>query len=67
MSQPRNVGGLGGPDVKLPLVEDRNMKISKEYGVLIEEKGIALRGMFLIDPKGILRYVFDCVMLLHKG
>ena len=33
------------------------MKISRDYGVLIEEEGIALRGLFIIDPKGILRYI----------
>jgi len=30
---------------------------ARDYGVLIEEEGIALRGLFLIDPKGTLRYV----------
>nr|GAT57225.1 peroxiredoxins [Mycena chlorophos] len=55
-SQPRKQGGLG-PDLKLPLVADRNMKISRDYGVLLEDEGIALRGLFLIDPKGILRQI----------
>ena len=54
--QPRNQGGLG-PDLKLPLVADRNMKISRDYGVLLEDEGIALRGLFLIDPKGVLRSI----------
>jgi len=31
------------------------MQVSRKYGVLIEEKGITLRGSFLIDPKGVLR------------
>jgi alkyl hydroperoxide reductase subunit AhpC len=53
---PRKEGGLG-PDLKLPLIADKSMKISREYGVLIEEEGIALRGLFLIDPKGILRQI----------
>ncbi|THH15463.1 hypothetical protein EW146_g5024 [Bondarzewia mesenterica] len=52
--QNRKDGGLG-PDLKLPLVADRNMRIARDYGVLIEEKGVALRGLFLIDPKGVLR------------
>lgn len=34
------------------------MKISRDYGVLIEDEGIALRGLFIIDPKGVLRCVF---------
>jgi len=33
------------------------MQISRDYGVLIEEKGIALRGLFIIDPQGILRQI----------
>jgi alkyl hydroperoxide reductase subunit AhpC len=31
-------------------------RVAKDYGVLIEEEGIALRGLFIIDPEGILRY-----------
>ena len=53
--QPRKQGGIG-PDLKLPLIADRNMNISRDYGVLLEDEGIALRGLFLIDPKGVLRY-----------
>lgn len=48
-------GGLG--PVNIPLLSDKNHQISRDYGVLIEEEGIALRGMFLIDPHGILRQV----------
>lgn len=54
-TQPRKQGGLG-PDLKLPLIADKNQKIARDYNVLIEEEGIALRGLFLIDPKGTLRY-----------
>merc|ERR1712013_721001 len=38
-----------------PLVSDFNKQISRDYGVLIEEAGIALRGLFIIDPSGVLR------------
>lgn len=55
-AQPRSHGGLG-PDLKLPLIADKNMQISRDYGVLIEEEGIALRGLFIIDPKGVLRQI----------
>ena len=34
---------------------DRSHKVSKSYGVLLEEEGIALRGSFFIDPTGTLR------------
>ncbi|PBK60906.1 thioredoxin-like protein [Armillaria solidipes] len=55
-NQPRKEGGLG-PNLKLTLIADRNMSISRDYGVLLEEEGIALRGLFIIDPKGILRQI----------
>lgn len=35
------------------------MQISRDYGVLLEDEGIALRGLFLIDPKGTLRYALS--------
>lgn len=43
-------------EVKFPILADLTHKISRDYGVLIEDKGIALRGTFLIDPKGVLQY-----------
>jgi len=51
----RNKGGLG--EMKIPLLADKTGKISRDYGVYIEEQGIALRGLFVIDPKGILRQI----------
>ncbi|KAJ6609913.1 hypothetical protein B0H10DRAFT_1954213 [Mycena sp. CBHHK59/15] len=33
----------------------RQMQILCDYGVLLEDEGIALCGLFIIDPKGILR------------
>jgi peroxiredoxin len=55
-TQTRKEGGLG-PNLELPLIADRNMTISRDYGVLIQEEGIALRGLFIIDPKGTLRQI----------
>ncbi|EJF60889.1 peroxiredoxin [Dichomitus squalens LYAD-421 SS1] len=55
-TQPRKEGGLG-PDLKLPLIADKNLSISRDYNVLIEEEGVALRGLFIIDPKGTLRQI----------
>ncbi|KAF8916381.1 peroxiredoxin, partial [Mucidula mucida] len=52
----RKEGGLG-PDLKLPLIADKNMSIARDYGVLLEDEGVALRGLFIIDPKGILRQI----------
>lgn len=44
------------PMVKYPVLADTNHRVSRDYGVLIEETGEALRGTFIIDPDGILRY-----------
>ena len=54
INTPRNEGGLG--ELNIPLVSDINKTIARDYGVLIEAGGVALRGLFLIDPKGTLRY-----------
>ncbi|KAK6330980.1 cTPxI [Orbilia javanica] len=51
----RKDGGLGG--CQFPLLSDKNHNVSKAYGVLLEEEGIALRGLFIIDPKGIVRQI----------
>lgn len=45
--------GLG--PVKFPMVGDTNHNVSEAFGVLLPEKGIALRGTFIIDPKGVVR------------
>jgi len=52
---PRKQGGLG--EMNIPLLADKSGKISREYGVFIEEDGIPFRGLFIIDPKGNLRQI----------
>ncbi|KAH9058957.1 2-cysteine peroxiredoxin, partial [Lactarius deliciosus] len=54
--QARSAGGLG-PDLRIPLLADRNMRIARDYGCLIENKGITFRASYLVDPKGILRQI----------
>lgn len=39
-----------------PLLADFNKETARAYGVLDAEKGVALRGLFIIDPKGVLQY-----------
>lgn len=54
---PRDKGGLGGLDI--PILSDLNKQISDDYGVLIKEtapQGVAFRGTFIIDDKGLLRH-----------
>ena len=40
-----------------PMIADNNHELSDAYGVLDPEKGIAYRGIFLIDPQGIIRWL----------
>lgn len=49
---PRKQGGLG--EIGYPLLADLNRKASRDYGVLLDG-GIASRGVFIIDDKGILQ------------
>ena len=54
----RKFGGLG--PMNLPMLADLTHKISRDYGVLIEDgedAGIAFRGTFIIDGNGILRHI----------
>ena len=46
-------GGIG--NIQYPLVEDLNKAIARSYGILFGES-VALRGLFLIDTKGIIRH-----------
>ena len=50
---PRNKGGIAGADY--PILADVTKSISRDYGVLDEAKGIALRGVFLINPDGVVQ------------
>lgn len=52
---PRKQGGIGKIDY--PLLADLTKKISSDYGVLLEDAGISLRGLFLIDPNQIVRQI----------
>ncbi len=49
-------GGLGG-DLEFPLLGDLGKKVSADYGVLEENAGVALRGLFLVDPEGTVQHV----------
>ncbi|HHQ48174.1 MAG TPA: peroxiredoxin [Acidobacteria bacterium] len=51
---PVEKGGIG--NIRYPLVADMTKKISKKYGVLLKDAGVALRGLFLIDKEGVVRH-----------
>ncbi|WP_404452444.1 peroxiredoxin [Virgibacillus necropolis] len=50
----RDDNGLG--ELEYPLAADTNHVVSQDYGVLIEDEGVALRGLFIINPEGELQY-----------
>lgn len=51
----RKKGGLG--KLEYPLLADLTKQISRDYGVLLEDAGISLRGLFIIDPNGVVRQI----------
>ncbi len=48
-------GGLGG-ELNYPLLSDLSKETAFNYGVLEEEAGVALRGLFLISPEGVIMH-----------
>ncbi len=44
-----------GP-VAFPLASDLSKEVSRAYGVLDEEAGVARRGLFIVDPGGVVRH-----------
>lgn len=56
INTPRTQGGLG-KDLQIPLLADLTKKISQDYGVLMQDAGHTLRGLFIIDDKGVLRQI----------
>ena len=38
--------------IKFPMLADPTGNLTRDYGVMIEEAGLALRGTFIIDPDG---------------
>lgn len=54
INTPKSENGLGGLDY--PLAGDFTKEVARNYDVLVEAAGEALRGLFIIDPEGIVRY-----------
>src|SRR5262245_28036244 len=52
-SVPRNKGGIAG--VAIPVASDFNKTMSRDYGVLKEDRGAAYRGTFIIDAEGVVQ------------
>lgn len=54
INTPKDSNGLG--QLNFPLASDITKSVARDYGILIEEEGIALRGLFIINPEGELQY-----------
>ena len=52
--QERSKGGLG--KINFPLLSDMTKDMSHSYGVLLEQGGVALRGLFLIDENNVIQH-----------
>jgi peroxiredoxin (alkyl hydroperoxide reductase subunit C) len=55
LETPEEENGVKG--TKFPLASDQTHAVSEAYGVLDKKEGVALRGLFIIDPEGILQYI----------
>src|SRR5438270_6743676 len=54
LSTPLGSGGVGG--LKFPLASDEDGSVCQAYGVYLARQHVALRGLFIIDPNGVLQY-----------
>lgn len=41
--------------IRYPMLGDPTGTISRNFGVMIEEEGLALRGTFIVDPEGLIK------------
>ena len=51
---PREANGIAG--VRFPILSDATHKIARAWGVLLEDEGVTLRGLFILDPDGAVQY-----------
>lgn len=51
---PREENGVAG--MQYPLASDTGGKLARAFNILVEEENIALRGLYIINPEGILQY-----------
>ncbi len=47
-------GGLG--ELAFPLLSDLTKQIAREWGALLEDRGIATRATYIVDPDGVVQY-----------
>ena len=54
LKTPREENGIA--DLQYPLLSDVGGKLARKYNILVEDENIALRGLFIINPEGVLQY-----------
>ena len=54
LTTPASHGGIGG--LQFPVATDENGEMCQAYGVYIARQHVALRGVFIIDPNGVLQF-----------
>jgi peroxiredoxin (alkyl hydroperoxide reductase subunit C) len=54
LKTPQDKNGIEG--VKYPIASDVGGKLAKAYNILVEDANVALRGLFIINPEGVLQY-----------
>ncbi len=54
LKTPQDQNGIAG--VKYPIASDVGGKLARQYNILVDEANIALRGLFIINPEGVLQY-----------
>jgi peroxiredoxin (alkyl hydroperoxide reductase subunit C) len=61
--------GMKDVEVKFPLIEDITMEVAKKYGMMMpgESNTKAVRAVFFIDPKGIIRTIIYYPLSLGRN
>ena len=61
--------GMKNVEVKFPLIEDITMEVAKKYGMMMpgESSTKAVRAVFVIDPKGVIRTVIYYPLSLGRN
>ena len=54
LKTPRDKNGIEG--VKYPIASDVGGRLAAKYNILVEENNVALRGLFIVNPEGVLQY-----------
>lgn len=54
LKTPKDQNGIEG--VKYPIASDVGGRLAAKYNILVEENNVALRGLFIINPEGVLQY-----------